>query len=44
MKSFASAVTEHKLVAKHEFDPMGLMNPGKMIGFKPTAAPQPAAA
>lgn len=33
-----------KLVAKHEFDPMGLMNPGKMIGFKPTAAPQPAAA
>lgn len=32
---------DSKLVAKREFDPQGLMNPGKMIGFTPATAATP---
>jgi len=32
---------DSKLVAKREFDPQGLMNPGKMIGFKPSTLARP---
>lgn len=35
---------DSKLLAKREYDPQGLMNPGKMIGFKPASVSTPVSA